>query len=72
MDKNSYDPLHNHKHSKREICLYSSLHFDLYETPAVIGLIADLNETHKNYFIANDQTELFSPFLKSIPRGPPA
>uniref|UniRef100_UPI003216EA35 hypothetical protein n=1 Tax=uncultured Draconibacterium sp. TaxID=1573823 RepID=UPI003216EA35 len=72
IDKESDVPTNNHKHSKREICLYSCLHFDFYETPVVSRLIVDLNETHRDYFIANERVDLFSPYFKAIPRGPPA
>ncbi|MCY1720592.1 hypothetical protein OU798_09580 [Prolixibacteraceae bacterium Z1-6] len=72
LDKESDDPINKHNHSKTEICLYSSLHFDFYEAPQIAGLTIDLNETHKAYFVANETIDLFSPFLKTIPRGPPA
>ena len=71
FDKEGEAPINDHNHSKREICLYSCLHFDLYEAPALTDLVVNLTETHEDYFITNDKVEFLSAHLKSIPRGPP-
>ncbi len=72
FNKESNEPINKHDHSKTEICLYSSLHFDFYEPPVIAGLFIDLNETYNAYFIENDRADSVSLFLTSVPRGPPA
>ncbi len=72
VDNEGGVPLNEHDHSKTEICLFSSLHFDFYEAPIFADLKVKLSETHKNYFVENEQVDTFSPYLNIIPRGPPA
>ena len=60
FDKDGKEPINDHKHSKREICLYSSLHFDFYDIPISFNLTVKLNELHKNYFVKNDQVDVLA------------
>jgi len=71
INKGGESPINEHKHSEREICLYSSLHFDLYDALILIQLEVDLKEICTNYFIANDEVISYLHFSNSIPRGPP-
>jgi hypothetical protein len=72
FNKESNERANKHNHSKTEICLYSSLHFDFYEPPVIAGLFINLNEICNAYFIESDRVNSIAPFLKSVPRGPPA
>lgn len=72
FDGESDMPQKQHDHSKTEICLYSALNFDFYETPHFCELNVDVVEVHNKYFTQDDPLEYFSTFLKLIPRGPPA
>ena len=61
-----------HEHSEREICLYSSLHFDFYEAQFISELPVKFKVFRKNYTVENERIPAFSPSLNLIPRGPPA
>lgn len=65
------NPIKNHKHSQREICLYASLHFDLYETPDLVAFDFEEPEIHADYFIYDEREKAVPVLLNTIPRAPP-
>ncbi|MEN8116610.1 MAG: hypothetical protein ABFS16_06495 [Bacteroidota bacterium] len=71
LEKSGDAPVNQHNHTKSEIILIQCLNFDFYETPGSAEANFTPDEFHKNFFISNDQVAIFSPYLKSIPRGPP-
>lgn len=72
FEKEGETPINEHDHSKTEICLYSNLNFDLYETTVTAELEVSLNEVVINYFVKNDLCLSDVHFLKTVPRGPPS
>ncbi|WP_319271924.1 hypothetical protein [uncultured Draconibacterium sp.] len=65
-------PNNDHKHSQREINLYSSLHSDLYETPELTAFNFEAPVIHFDYIIYNEQEVTIPVSLHTIPRAPPA
>jgi hypothetical protein len=61
-----------HKHSQREINLYSSLHSDLYETPGLTAFNFGVPVVSIDYMFYNEQEVTIPVFRHSIPRAPPA
>ncbi len=68
---NNNGPLNDHKHTQSEICLFASLHFDLYETPVFTEFNFEVPEIHNEYVVVDEQElkKQFVPHL--IPRAPP-
>nr|WP_321487452.1 hypothetical protein [uncultured Draconibacterium sp.] len=64
-------PNNNHKHSQREINLYASLHFGLYETPDFVEFDFEIPATHIDYLILDEQEVAIPVSLHIIPRAPP-
>ena len=65
-------PINEHDHTKSEICLYSSLHFDIDDdnlsSPC---LLAELSEEDYKYFVSDDELQKTEIFQKSRSRAPP-
>ncbi|MDX8338129.1 hypothetical protein SLH46_02970 [Draconibacterium sp. IB214405] len=64
-------PTNNHNHSQREICLYASLHLDLYETAEFLEFDFEVPVVHTDYFVYDEQAETVSVIYNTIPRAPP-
>ncbi|WP_321369113.1 hypothetical protein [uncultured Draconibacterium sp.] len=65
------DPITDHNHSQREICLYASLHFDLYEIPEFPEFDFEVPAVHTNYFVYDEQGKTVPVIFHNIPRAPP-
>lgn len=72
VDCQEESPIKNHEHSTSEICLYSSLHFDVYNVPLNLQLLVNLNELEIEYFVIDERVPELNPHLITSPRGPPA
>jgi len=62
----------DHKHSQREINLYSSLHSDLYDTPGLTAFNFEVPVVHVDYIVYNEQEVTIPVSRHTIPRAPPA
>jgi len=72
ISKETNQPINSHGHSKTEILLYASLHFDLYEISDFTFIEFIQTEESRNFYLADEQLEYTALYLETIPRGPPA
>jgi len=72
VNKEAGQPMNSEGHSKTEILLYASLHFDLYKTSDFTFIEFVQNGESRNFYIADERLEYTELYLETIPRGPPA
>lgn len=62
----------NHKHSKNEICFYSTFHFDYFNITPELQISDNYYPISRGYFIHNEEYFHLTLSLHKTLRGPPA